>query len=126
MIRRPKRTDFESTSVGATLHAAAEVAGEVTRDAREAYSKLARAAALLLLLQVLLVPVLSWFLFELPAWAGILAVYAVSALFAVTFWILFGKPEHAKRARWKRERLEALEDAAEMRSRLLSEESRRN
>lgn len=126
MIRRPKRTDLESNSVGATLHAAAESAGEMTRDAREAYSKLARAAALLLLLQVLLVPVLSWFLFELPDWAGILAVYSVSALFAATFWILFGKPEHATRARRKRETLEAFEDAAAMRSRLLSEETRSN
>lgn len=126
MIRRPKRDDLESRSVTATLCAAAESAGEMTRDAREAYSKLARAAALLLLLQVLLLPVLTWFLFELPGWAGILAVYAASALFAATFWILFGKPEHSRRARRRRERLEACEDAAEMRSRLLSQEVSRD
>jgi hypothetical protein len=122
MIRRPKSRDYAAGAVVDTLQSISSSTGGMTRDARHASSKLARAATLLVLLQVLLVPVLAWFQSELPAWLGIAAVYAALGLAAATFWMLCGKPELSKRLRSKRERLEDLDDTAVMRARLLAEE----
>ncbi len=123
MIRRPKSRDYAAGGVVGALQSLASSTGEMTRDARRASTRFARAGALLVLLQLLLVPVLAWFQGELPAWVGMVAVYAALGLAAATFWMLCGNPELSGRLKSKRKRLEDLDDIAAMRARLLADEA---
>lgn len=122
MIRRPKATDFGRAGFLGTLGACLDGISRGTTDARKGSTRLTRALALIVLLPAMLLPILAWFQSELPGLFALFAVYGVVAIFCFTFWACCGKGPLSERLGSKRERLGSLEDAAEMRAKLLSAE----